>query len=388
MKFAKKMDALSSAIFAELAEKKRTMKQSGMRVIDMSVGSPDLFPAPHIQEALREGLRDPRHFRYAIEDLPQLRAAAARWYARRFGVALDPAREIVALMGSQDGLAHIAMTLCDEGDTVLVPDPCYPIFAMGPTLSGARVVTMPMLAQNDFLIDFDAIDECDARSARLMIVSYPNNPVTRLAPPRFYEQLVAFAKRYDIAVLHDNAYCELVFDGKTCGSFLSTPGAMDVGVELNSLSKTYNMAGCRIGFALGNAEMIAKLAVLKSHLDYGVFLPVQLAGIAALDGPQDNVEDTRRTYEKRRNVLVEGFAKAGWAVEKSEATMFIWAKVPGKWESSRAFAWHLMEQTGLIVTPGSAFGALGEGYVRLALVQEEGEIRAAAEAMEKSGFFR
>lgn len=378
MIFSKRMSDLSSAVFSQLDLKKKELLKKGMEVIDFSIGTPDIPPAAHIVDALREAAGNAADYKYAINDMAELIDAVRSWYERRFGVRLER-DEVMSLAGSQDGLAHIALTLADPGDTVMVPDPGYPIFSIGPSLACARLFRMPLQEENGYLIAFDAIEPSVAHAARLMIVSYPNNPVTAVAPAEFYEKLVWFAKKYDIAVLHDNAYSELVFDGKTCGSFLSIPGAKEVGVEFNSLSKSYNTTGCRISFALGNKEMIRQLKILKSHLDYGIFLPVQRAAIAALTGPQDCVRNTVRTYQNRRDVLVERFGKIGWNIPKPPATMFVWAPLPGRYTSSFEFTMDLLEKTGVIVVPGSSFGERGEGHVRLALVTPEEKIRKAAD---------
>ncbi len=304
MQFSKRMDYFKPGIFSVLAQMKNDRLKAGNRVIDLSVGTPNIPPAQHIVDALVDSARDRSNYIYALSDTPELQDTAAAWYQSRYGVTLDPRTEVTSLLGSQDGLAHIALAVIDPGDTVLVQDPGYPIFSDGPVLAGAELYKMPQKPENGWLVDLSAIPEDVAQRAKFMIVSYPNNPVTSLAPPSFYKDLVAFAKKYDILVHHDNAYSELVFDGRTCGSFLSYEGAKDVGVEFNSLSKTYGLAGARIGFAVGNAQIISMLKSLKSNLDYGMFLPIQKAAIAALSGPQDCVATTRCAYESRRNVLV------------------------------------------------------------------------------------
>lgn len=387
MKFAKRMDCFGEGVFSTLADIRRKKEEAGERVIDLSIGAPNIPPAEHIRRALCEAAADEKNYVYAISDRPELLEAVAGWYARRYGVTLDPDTEICSVLGSQEGLAHIALSVIDEGDLVLVPSPCYPVFGDGPRIAGARIWSMEQKRENGYVIRLDEIPEEVAQKARLMVVSYPNNPTTALAPDSFYEELVAFAKKYDIIVIHDNAYSELVFDGARCGSFLSFPGAKDVGVEFNSLSKTYGMAGARVGFCLGNAQVIARLKLLKSNMDYGMFLPIQAAAIAALNGDQSCVEATRKAYERRRDVLCESFGKAGWAMEKPKATMFVWAPVPDGCGSSQQFAMDLVEKAGVLVTPGSAFGESGEGFVRLALVQDEEIILQAAEALKASGMF-
>ncbi len=385
--FSKRMEGLSSAIFSVLENKRNELLTRGMEVFNLSVGTPDLPPAPHVMEAFQEASREPDNYKYALKDMPQLVDTVVQWYESRYGVKLEQ-DEVLGMMGSQDGLAHIALTLVDPGETVLVPDPGYPIFSVGPAIACANIERVPLDREKGYLIDFDAIPPSTAHAAKLMVVSYPNNPVTAFAPPEFYERLVWFAKKYGIAVLHDNAYSELVFDGRKGGSFLSIPGAKEVGVEFNSLSKSYNLTGCRISFALGNRDMIRQLRILKSHLDYGVFLPVQRAAIAALTGPQDGLAATVRAYESRRNVLVEGFREIGWHMEKPPATMFVWAPIPPNYSSSEEFTLALLEKTGVIVVPGSSFGERGEGFVRMALVQSEESLAKAVNVIRASGIFR
>jgi LL-diaminopimelate aminotransferase len=383
MEFSKRTNGLTSAIFAQLEQKKQDQLARGRTVINFSIGTPDLPPAPHIIEVLKEEVAKTENYVYAIRDLPELTEAVIGWYQRRFQVNLEPA-EVLAMNGSQDGLSHIAMAIADPGDLVLTPDPCYPIFSVGPQLAEAKLYPLPLLKSNNYLMDLDKIPAEIAQRTKLMIVSYPNNPVTAMAPYEFYEKLVWFAKKYDIVVVHDNAYCELVFDGQKCGSFLAAPGAKEVGIEFNSLSKTYNMPGCRISFALGNRRIIERFRNLKSHLDYGVFVPIQKAAIAALNGPQDCVAQTVLAYETRRNLLIDGLAAIGWPIEKPPATMFVWAAIPEKYTSSVKFTFDLLEQTGVIVVPGSSFGERGEGYVRLALVQPDTEIKKAIAAITES----
>lgn len=385
MRLSRKLEAYRASIFTQLAQEKQALRADGMDVIDLSIGTPDLPPAPHIMRAISEAALLPENYVYAVNDRAALLSSVAAWYVRRFGVTLCPNTQITSLLGSQDGLAHIAQALLDVGDTVLVPDPCYPIFADGPALCGMCVERLEQRPENGYRIDFDAVPEAVARRAKLLIFSYPNNPVASVVDQAYFEKVVAFAKRYDLAVVHDNAYCELTFDGYRCGSFLQTPGAMDVGVEFNSLSKTYNMAGARIGFALGNAHIISLLKSLKSNIDFGVFLPIQLAAQAALDGPQDQVEETRRTYARRRDVLLDGLTRIGWPIEKPMATMFVWAKIPAHFSCAQTFARELMQKTGVIVVPGTAFGACGEGHVRMALVQPEHRLLEVVDRISRSG---
>ena len=387
MKSAERMKYFRPSVFSRLDEEKRQLQEKGEKIIDFSIGSPNIAPAPHIMEALLKAAEDPANYRYAIHDLPRLQQAITDWYRRRYDVELDPCSEVITLQGSQEALANIALTLCNPGDIVLVPDPYYPIFAQGPKLAGADVRFMPMKEENDFLIRFDEISEEVAKKAVLMIVSYPNNPTGAVADDRFYTELIAFAKRWDIAVLHDNAYSELVFDGKRGKSFLSYPGAKDVGVELNSFSKTYGMAGARLGVCVGNRELIAGYHRLKSNMDYGIFLPVQQAGIAALEADQNCVETTRKAYEHRRDLLVRRFEEAGWVIRPSAATMFVWARIPDAFADSEQFALSLLAECGIVVTPGTEFGAEGRRHVRIALVISDEQIEEAAQRLARSCLF-
>ena len=388
MEFSKRMDHFKPGIFSVLAQMKKDRLNAGRTVIDLSVGTPNIPPAAHIVDALIESARDRCNYIYALNDTAELQNTVSAWYRRRYGVEIDPQTEMMSLLGSQDGLAHLALSIIDAGDVVLVQDPGYPIFSDGPILAGAELYKMPQKPEKGYLIELDAIPEAVADRAKLMIVSYPNNPVTSLAPPSFYRDLIAFAKKHDIIVLHDNAYSELVFDGETCGSFLQYEGAKDIGIEFNSLSKTYGLAGARIGFALGNRHIISMLKALKSNLDYGMFLPVQKAAVAALSGPQDCVIETRQAYENRRNVLIEGLNAIGWPIPKPPATMFAWAKIPAPYTNSEEFTKTLLEKSGVLVTPGSAFGQEGEGYVRLALVQDEPTLLEAVRLIAESGILK
>lgn len=377
MEFSKRMDRFGEGIFSKLADIKRQKLERGEEVIDLSIGAPNIPPAPHITKALCGAAAAPENYVYAISDRDELLKAVSGWYVRRYGVELDPGREICSLLGSQEGLAHIALTMVDEGDVVLVPDPCYPVFGDGPRIAGANLYYMPQKKENGYVIQLDDIPADVAGKAKLMVVSYPNNPTTAMAPDSFYEELIAFARKYDITVIHDNAYSDLVFDGGTCGSFLRFPGAREVGVEFNSLSKTYGLAGARIGFCLGNDEVVSRLKLLKSNLDYGMFLPIQAAAIAAVTGDQGCVRTTMKAYEARRNVMCDGFTAIGWKMERPAATMFVWAAIPDSYRSSERFAMDMVEKAGVMVTPGSAFGPSGEGYVRLALVQDEQTLNRA-----------
>jgi len=385
MRFSKRIEQLNEGIFSKLLEIKRNKLANGEQVIDLSVGAPNIAPAKHILDALCSAAADERNYSYAISDQPDLLNAVSSWYKNRYGVDLDPKTEICSLLGSQEGFALISMTIVDEGDLVLIPDPCYPVFADGPRMAGAKLYYMPQKKENNYIVNLKDIPEDVAKKAKLIIVSYPNNPTTAVAPDSFYNELIAFAKEHDIIVLHDNAYSDLVFDNKKGGSFLAYPGAKDVGVEFNSLSKTYGMAGARVGFCVGSKEVVSRLKMLKSNLDYGMFIPIQKAAVAAITGDQSCVARTREAYEIRRNILCDGFNSIGWNMKKPEATMFVWAQIPPKYEKSVDFAMDMINRAGVMVTPGSAFGPSGEGHVRIALVQDIENINKAIEAVKRSG---
>lgn len=387
MKFANRMNQFGEGVFSRLAVMRKNRLAQGKEVYDLSIGAPNIPPTKRIMEVMAEAVMKPANYVYAINDTQQLLEAVAQWYNRRYDVELNPETEICSLLGSQDGLSHIALSILDPGDVMLVPDPCYPIFADGPRIAGAELYYMPLQKENDYVIKLQDIPEEVARKAKFMLVSYPNNPTAAMAPESFYHEVVAFAKKYDIIVLHDNAYSELVFDGQSCGSFLSIPGAMEVGVEFNSLSKTYGLAGARIGFCIGNKDVVGMLKTLKSNMDYGMFLPIQAAAVEALTGNQAVVAETRAAYEHRRDVLCDGLIEAGWHMEKPAGTMFVWAPIPDSYQDSESFVADLLDKTGVLVTPGSAFGPSGEGYVRMALVQSEDTMKKIVEAVAVSGIF-
>lgn len=382
MQTSDRMQGLGSAIFNEMEILRRKVEARGLTVINLGVGTPDRPPAPHIVQALHRAVDKMENYRYPLEGLPGLHQAVADWYRRRFGVELDPEREVLVLMGSQDGLAHLALAYINPGDIALVPDPGYPIYSFSIKLAGGEIYPLPLLAENGFLPDLDSIPEDVARRAKLIWLNYPNNPVAAIADRGFFEKAVEFGKKHRVLVCHDVAYCELAYDGYKPLSFLEVPGAREVGIEFYSLSKTYNMAGCRIGFAVGNSEVLEALGRIKSNIDYGVFRVVQEAGIAALEGPQECVEENARAYQRRRDVLVDGLAACGWHMPKPQASMFVWAPLPPGYTSSWQFCLELLDKAGVIVIPGVAFGARGEGYVRIGLVQEESLL---AEAVRRVG---
>ena len=385
--FSKRSNAIEEGIFTTLNNKKAELLAKGRKVYNLSVGTPDFKPQPHIMKAVEEAAKDPDNYKYALADKPGLLQAMKDFYHTRFGVEIET-NEIMSLYGSQEGMAHIALALCDPEDIVLAPNPGYPVFSVGPQLTGAKIVTYPLYAKNNFLPDFADIPEETARAAKCMIVSYPANPVCSVADDAFYEKLIAYAKKYNILILHDNAYSDIIYDGREGKSFLSYEGAKDVGIEFYSLSKSYNMTGMRISFALGNEAVISQFKKVRSQIDYGIFLPVQYAAIAALSGPQNAVREQCREYERRNKALCGGLRRIGWNVPDSQGTMFVWAPIPDTYQSSEQFVMDLMEETGVIVVPGTAFGDLGEGFVRMALVCDVPVIEEMIEVIDKSGILR
>ena len=387
LQFAKRMESFQPGIFNVLNDKKNEMIRQGRQVYNLSVGTPDFLPDEHVMRAMQEACKHPDNYKYSLGNLPALVDAVQGWYLRRYGVTLER-EEIMSVNGSQEGIAHVALPLCDPGDLVLCPNPGYPIFEMGPWLCGAEIAYYDLLEENHYLPDLKAIPEEVARRAKMMVVSYPANPVCVTAPRSFYEQLVDFARTYNIIILHDNAYSEITYDGREGISFLSIPGAKEVGVEFNSLSKTYNLTGARISFVVGNREIIQNFSKVRSQIDYGIFLPVQLAAIEALNGPQDGVAARREEYQRRRDALCGGFRSIGWNVPDSEGSMFVWAPIPEHYADSVTFCMDLMERSGLICTPGSAFGSLGEGHVRFALVEPVEKMQEIVAAVDRCGILR
>ncbi len=384
IRFAKRMDSFQSSIFTVLNERKRRLQEKGRRIYDLSIGTPDFRPSPHVMEALIESARKPENYKYSIVERPELLDAVRSFYQRRFQVELSRS-EVMALNGSQEGMAHICLALCDPGDVVLAPNPGYPIFEVGPYLCGAQIVPYPLYRENNFLPRFEDIPEEVARKAKMMIVSYPLNPVCATAPDSFYEELIAFARKYEIVIVHDNAYAEIIYNREGT-SFLKFQGAKEVGVEFYSLSKSFDLTGARISFALGNEEIIQKFRTVRSQIDYGVFYPVQDAAIAALTGDLADVRKQREEYARRNTALCQGLRNLGWHVPDSQGTMFVWAPIPSQHESSEEFALDLMEKTGVIVVPGSAFGSLGEGFVRMALIMDVPQIEEMLKVIADSGF--
>ena len=387
IQFSEMVNGFKTGIFATLNEKKEELIKEGRKVYNLSVGTPDFKPAPHVMKAMQDACKDPENYKYALADLPELLKAVQYRYEKRFGVRVET-DEIMSVYGSQECMAHIGMVFCNPGDTILVPNPGYPMFEMSGIMAKANLEYYTIKEENGYLPDLDHIPEETLKRAKYKIVSYPLNPVCVCAPDEFYPKLIDFAKKNEIVILHDNAYSDIIYTRKQGRSFLSFEGAKEVGVEFYSLSKSYNLTGARISFVVGNREIIEKFRTLRSQIDYGIFLPIQYAAIAALTGPDDFIEEQRQQYEARNRALCGGLRKIGWNVPDSQGTMFVWAKIPEGYESSADFCIRLMERTGVIVTPGSAFGSEGEGYVRMALVVDEQMIAEIIRVLDESGIFK
>ncbi len=386
------MDKLPPYLFARINQLKLEARQAGKDVIDFGMGNPDQPAPPHVVDKLCEVARDPRTHKYsASKGIQHLRRAMSRWYAERFGVDLDPDTEVISVIGSKEGICHLFLAILDEGDMVLVPNPSYPAHYYGVVIAGGHVQMMPLTPESDFLPNLSKVmtDHMYPRP-KVLVLNYPNNPTTQVVDLAFFEEVVEFAKKEKLLVVHDLAYSEICFDGYKSPSFLQAKGAKDVGIEFYSLSKTYNMAGWRIGFAVGNRQVIDALAKLKSYYDYGVFTPVQVAAIAAIEGDQSCVDEQVEIYRNRRDVLVNGLNDLGWEVPLPKATLYVWAPIPEKFRAlgSLKFSELLLEEALVATSPGVGFGPAGEGYLRLALVENELRIKQALRGirtMMKSG---
>ncbi len=384
MTFSNRAMKFQAGIFAVLDEKKHQLLKTGRTVYNLSVGTPDFPTPPHIIQAVSEASLNPENYKYSMTDRPFLKKAVKEFYQKRFSVGLED-DEIMTISGSQEGMAHIALALCNPGDTVLVPNPGYPIFSIGPQLCGAVAKTYDLLPENGYLPDFASIPEEAADNATYILVSYPLNPVCAVADDNFYMELISWAKKHHVIVIHDNAYSDIIYGGRSGKSFLSYPGAKEIGVEFYSLSKSYNMTGARTSLVVGNKEVVKVFGDLRSQFDYGMFLPLQYGIAAALSGPQDSVRKQCADYELRMKTLCGGLREIGWDVPDAQGTMFVWAKLPDGKQDSTAFTMDLMEKSGVIVTPGASFGTLGEGYVRMALVLPAEKMKEVVEAIRVSG---
>jgi LL-diaminopimelate aminotransferase len=378
--------ALPPYLFAELDRKKHEVRARGVDIIDLGVGDPDRPTPKFIVDRMKREAEIPANHQYpSYEGLPQFRAAAAEWYRRRFGVSLDSSSEVVALIGSKEGIAHFPMAFVNPGDTVLVPDPGYPVYHIATLFAGGRSRFLPLRRENAFLPDFGAVPRSVLSKAKILFLNYPNNPTSAVADRKFYRTVLGLAEEHDLIVAHDVAYTEIYFDGKRPMSILELPGAKKRCIEFHSLSKTYNMTGWRIGFAVGNAELVAGIGKVKTNVDSGVFQAVQGAGIAALESGDEITDAIRKTYQERRDLLVPGLRRLGLDPIEPLATFYVWIPVPKGYTSASCCA-HLLERAGIVTTPGNGFGKGGEGYIRIALTKEKGRLREALSRMRKVGF--
>ncbi len=387
IKFAHRMKDYEAGIFQVLNEKKDEAERQGRTIYNLSVGTPDFPPAAHVVEAVVKASAKPENYKYALIDIPELIEAVQTRYKKRYGVTLQK-DEIMSVYGSQEGIAHICLSLCDPGDVVLVPNPGYPIFGIGPSLAGAEVVTYDLKEEDHYLPDLDGMAEEVLARAKCMIVSYPLNPVCKAAPDEFYEKLIPWAAAHEILIIHDNAYSDIIYDGREGKSILRIPGAKETAVEFYSLSKSFNYTGARVSFLTVNKDVVACFKRLRSQIDYGTYLPVQYGAVAALNGSDQMVKDQCAEYQRRRDTLCGGLRKIGWPMEDSEGTMFAWTKIPAGYTDDVAFVMELVEKSGVLCTPGSSFGTLGKGHVRFALTMPVEKIKEAVEAIAASGMIR
>lgn len=387
MQASQRLDRFGAEVFASLNNKLLALKAQGKTIYNMSVGTPDFKPYDHVVEALTQAAQDPEMWKYALRDLPELKQAVCDYYERRFGVLGITPSMVQSCNGTQEGVGHLGLALLDPGDTILVPDPCYPVFEAGAKIADAKLEYYPLVAEHNYLPYVAGIDPEVADRAKYMIVSLPANPVGSVGTPEIYEEIITFAREHDLLIVHDNAYSDIVFDGEPGGSFLQYPGALEVGVEFFSLSKSFNVTGARIGFLVGREDVVSAFAKLRSQIDFGMFFPIQKAAIACLNGPRDEVEAQRLKYQERRDALCDGLEGLGWERPNAHGSMFVWAKLPGGRTDSMAFCEELMEKAGVVVTPGASFGPSGEGHVRMALVLPPDQIALAVEAIREAGLY-
>lgn len=387
MQASQRLNRFGAEVFASLNNKLLALKAQGKTIYNMSVGTPDFKPYDHVVEALTQAAQDPEMWKYALRDLPELKQAVCDYYERRFGVSGITPSMVQSCNGTQEGVGHLGLALLDPGDTILVPDPCYPVFEAGAKIADAKLEYYPLVAEHNYLPYVAGIDPEVADRAKYMIVSLPANPVGSVGTPEIYEELIAFAREHDLLIVHDNAYSDIVFDGEPGGSFLQYPGALEVGVEFFSLSKSFNVTGARIGFLVGREDVVSAFAKLRGQIDFGMFFPIQKAAIACLNGPRDEVEAQRLKYQERRDALCDGLEGLGWERPNAHGSMFVWAKLPGGRADSMAFCEELMEKAGVVVTPGASFGPSGEGHVRMALVLPPDQIALAVEAIREAGLY-
>ena len=383
---AQRLKQLPPYLFAQIDRMKQEVKAKGVDIIDLGIGDPDRPTPPHIIERLQKAAADAENHRYpSYEGMLSFRQAVAAWYLKRFGITLNPQDEVVSLIGSKEGIAHIPLAFVNPGERVLVPSPGYPVYKTSTIFAGGILEIMPLRRENGFLPDFSAIPERVFKETRLMFLNYPNNPTSAVAEKSFFAEAIALAKKYNIIICHDAAYSEVAFDGYRPQSFLEVDGAREVAIEFHSLSKTYNMTGWRIGFAVGNKEIVGGLGKIKTNIDSGIFQAVQWAGVEALTGDQRVADAMKGVYQERRDVLVSGLKSAGLDFDVPKATFYVWVCVPKGYTSS-ACTIHLLEKAGIVTTPGSGFGEEGEGYIRFALTVEKERLQEAVERIKKIGF--
>jgi len=380
---AERLKKVPPYLFKEIDRKKAEVRARGVDIIDLGVGDPDLPTPAHIIGALKRAVDDPANHKYpSYSGMNDFKKAVSNWYLKRFGVSLDPETQVVSLIGSKEGIAHFPLAFINPEDVVLVPTPAYPVYHIATLFAGGEPFFMPLLEKNRFLPNLDAIPAEIRKRARIMFINYPNNPTSATAGIDFFKRVTAFAKENDIMVCHDAAYTEMAFEGYRPHSFLEADGALDIGLEFHSLSKTYNMTGWRIGFGVGNSNIVSTLGAIKSNIDSGVFQAIQLAGIEALSGDQTCVKEMAVTYTKRRDLMVKGLKDAGFEVEPPRATFYLWIKVPNGYTSTRITT-ILLEKAGIVVTPGNGFGEPGEGYFRIALTQNRQRLTEAIHRLKK-----
>jgi len=383
IKLSEKSKKLAPYLFVEIDKAKRKARQEGRDIIDLGVGDPDQPTPAHIIERLYQAARDPATHRYALDQgMPALRRAIAHWYKNRFHVELNPETEILPLIGSKEGIAHFPLAFLNAGDYSLVPDPCYPPYKGGTILAGGKPYLMPLLESNVFLPQLKKIPAQIRKKAKLLYMNYPNNPTAATCEKEFYQEVIDFAAKNKIIVISDLAYSEIAYDGYSPSSILEIEGAREVAIEFHSLSKTYNMTGWRIGWACGDAKLVQALAKVKSNIDSGIFSAVQLAGIAALEGPQEHIRNICQIYQERRDALISGLNSLGWQAKVPCATFYVWLKIPRKTEAIK-FSTLLLEKADIVVTPGIGFGKYGQGYIRIALTVPKERIREAIERLRK-----
>ena len=385
MEFSKRLELFGPEIFAALNDRKVALEAEGRTLYNLSVGTPDFPTPPHIKQALVEAAAKDENWKYSLRDLPELLDAVCGYYVRRFGVEGLVRENVMSFAGSQDGIGHLGLALCNDGDTVLLPDPCYPVFMTGARLGGAQPWFYKLTKENRFLPDVSSIPAEVAKKAKFMLVSLPANPVGSVGTPELYREIVDFCRTNDILLVHDNAYSDIIFDGVKGGSIFNIPGAREVAVEFFSLSKSFNVTGARISFLVGRPDVVAACKKLRTQIDFGMFLPIQYAAIAALTGPLDMVQRQCADYQARRDALCGGLRSIGWDVPDSHGSMFVWAPLPEGRTDSMAFCMELIDKAGVICTPGASFGPSGEGYVRFALTLPVERIAQAVQAIADSG---